>query len=188
MGEYRVILADPAWQYRVYDAGDAAHGAARSHYDTMPLDAIRRLPIAALAAPSCALLLWATMPCLPDALTVMQAWGFDFKTVAFTWIKLTQRGLPAVGLGHYTRGNAELCLLGTRGRPQRRARDVAQVIHTRRRQHSRKPDEQYPRIMRLFDGPYVEIFARQQWPGWDVWGNETTKYAAQPFLFDEQTI
>lgn len=173
LGVYRVILADPPWKYRVYDGADSSkHGPAAKHYKTLPLDYIKSLPVSTLAHKDCALFLWATMPCLPEALEVMKSWEFQYKTVAFTWVKLNKNGTPWFGLGHYTRGNAELCLLGTRGRPKRKAKNVRQVILSQRREHSRKPDEQYERIMNLFGGPYIELFARQQYPGWDVWGNQ----------------
>ena len=186
MGQYRVILADPPWQYRVWNEDtSAAHGAAKHHYPTMTLGTIKALPVAALADRNAALLLWVTMPCLPQGLQVMEAWGFEFKTTAFTWVKLNRNGTPFLGLGHYTRGNAELCLLGTRGRIRRQSASVPQVLFAGKRQHSRKPDEQYDRIMRLFAGPYCEVFARQRWPGWDVWGNQTARFPAQPFLMPE---
>ena len=96
-------------------------------------------------------------------------------------------GVRRPALGAYTKQNAELCLIGKHGNPVhlRKARNVNQIIMTRPREHSRKPDQQYGRITRLFDGPYLELFARQQWPGWDVWGNQTNLFPAQPFLFDE---
>lgn len=130
------------------------------------------LPVASIAADDCVLFLWATYPNLPDAFRVIDSWGFTYKTVAFTWIKTNKDGTPFMGLGYWTRANAEVCLLATRGRPKRKARDVPQVIISRRREHSRKPDEQYEHIMRLVDGPYIELFARYPWPGWAGWGLE----------------
>jgi N6-adenosine-specific RNA methylase IME4 len=176
--KYPVILCDPPWAYHCYDDSDAAHGAARSHYHTMPTKQIAALSIADLAAKDCALFLWTTDPLIPEALQVMDAWGFRFVTVAFYWVKLNKDGSPWFGLGHYTRGNPEQCLLGLRGRPARQAKDVAKLIMSGRREHSRKPDEQYGRIMRLYDGPYLELFARHRWPGWDVWGNEVESTVA----------
>lgn len=172
-GKYGCILADPPWQFRVWAQSDKAHGAAAAHYTTMPSAEIARFPVGELAARDCALFLWVTYPNLPEGLRVMAAWGFVYKTVAFTWVKLNPKSkTPFLGLGHWTRANAEICLLGTRGHVKRKARDVAQLIVSPRREHSRKPDEQYERIMRLVDGPYIELFARQRWPSWDAWGNE----------------
>ena len=171
--QYACILADPPWKYRVYDDAPAAYGAARSSYQTMDLEAIKALPVKVLAQESCILFLWVTMPLLPEGLEVMKAWGFSYKTVAFTWIKTNRTtGRLHLGLGHYTRGNAELCLLGVRGRVIRQDANVSQIITASRREHSRKPDEQYQRIMQLVQGPYLELFARHPWPGWDVWGNQ----------------
>jgi len=152
---------------------------AESFYPTMSQGDIKamRPSIDQWAAPDCALFLWITMPCLPDGLAVMDAWGFEYRTVAFTWIKMTRAGTPAFGLGHYTRGNAELCLLGIRGRMPVKVRDVPQVIMSPRREHSRKPDEQYERIERLYDGPYLECFARYRRANWDVWGDEAPSEA-----------
>ncbi|MBF6588955.1 MAG: adenine methyltransferase [Ktedonobacterales bacterium] len=196
--QYRVILANPPWSYRVWSTpkplmkrdGSRLDGkrVAAAHYSTMSLEQITRLPVSTFAARDSALFLWVTMPCLPDGLAVLDAWGFTYKTVAFTWVKTNRTtGNYYTGLGHYTRGNAEVCLLGTRGNGvKRQARDVPQIIETPKRQHSRKPDEQYGRIMRLFDGPYLELFARQQWPGWDTaFSNQEGEFPAQPFLFGE---
>jgi len=191
--KYRVILADPPWSYYTFKPGTkrphvnrpGIYPVAVSAYSTMSLTELCAMPVSAMRDKDAALLMWATMPCLPDALTLMRAWDFEYKTVAFTWVKTTKAGGYIKGMGHYTKANAELCLLGTRGAPRRSAKNVPQIIATPRREHSRKPDQQYGRIMRLFDGPYLELFARQQWPGWDVWGNQTNLFPAQPFLFDE---
>lgn len=188
-GQYRVILADPPWQYHAHHAVKPGQRVAEMHYRTVSSASLLMLPVADMAAKDAALFLWATMPCLPEAMTLMEAWGFTYKTAAFAWVKVRIDGQPIRnGLGHYTRSNAELCLLGLRGKPKRKARDVSQIILSRRRQHSRKPDEQYERIMRLFDGPYLEMFSRQQWPGWDTYGNQTDRFPAQPFLLPESMV
>lgn len=174
-GKYGAILADPPWQFRVWAESEKAHGAASAHYPTMSPTEIAQMPVRDLAARNCALFLWVTYPNLPEGLKVMAAWGFEFKTVAFTWVKLNPKSkTPFMGLGHWTRANAEICLLGTRGQVRRKAKDVPQLIISPRREHSRKPDEQYERIMRLVDGPYMELFARHRWPGWDAWGLEVS--------------
>lgn len=171
-GQYGVILADPPWNYAVWSKRGAGR-TAEAHYPTMTTGSIAALPVADLAAPDCALLMWATYPNLTAAMEVMEAWGFTYRTVAFTWVKLNPRGLGlATGLGYWTRANAEICLLGTRGHPKRKAKDVPQVIVSPRREHSRKPDAQYERIERLLDGPYIELFARHRREGWTVWGNQ----------------
>jgi len=137
------------------------------------LDDIKALPIADLAAADCALFLWGVWPRLPDVLEVIRAWGFEFKTAAFAWVKQNRGGEGLfTGMGFWTRANSEPCLLATRGSPLRLAADVHQVILSPVREHSRKPDEIRSRIERLVAGPYLELFGREQAPGWTVWGNE----------------
>ena len=175
---YRVILADPPWQ------GYGPHGMAISgmyhttedHYHTMCVDEICNLPAGDLAARDSLLLLWARSPRLREALQVMRAWGFEYKTIAFVYVKLDKKSIPIMGLGYWTRTSAEVCLLGKRGKPHRVANNVKQMILTRRREHSRKPDEQYDRIEQMIEGPYLELFARQRRPGWDAWGDEVDKF------------
>lgn len=170
MTRYGVILADPPWAYQ----RKKGQGVAEDHYPTMPLAAIKALPVGELAATDCALFLWATLPMLPEALDVIHAWGFTYKTAAFVWIKTNRRaGTPFWGLGSWTRANAELCLLATKGRPRRQARNVHQVIFAPVGAHSAKPEEARRRIEALLgDIPRVELFARNYALGWDVWGNE----------------
>lgn len=149
------------------------------------MEDIKRLPVRELADKDCALFLWVTFPMLCDAWGVMEAWGFSFKTVAFVWIKLNRKTDGIFwGLGHWTRANAELCLLATRGHPKRQACNVHQVIISHIEEHSKKPDEARRRIEVLMgDVPRVELFARQSPPGWDVWGNEV-----EPTIRDFGTI
>jgi len=136
----------------------------------MPIEDICSFPVIDLAAKDSVLALWAISPMLPDALRVMESWGFRYKTVLFVWVK------GRIGLGYYTRAGAELCLLGTRGGLLSRIdRGVPQVIHAKPREHSRKPDEAAERLERLFgDIPRIELFARAKRPGWEVWGDELT--------------
>lgn len=166
---YGVIYADPPW---VYHAWGGSMGAADTHYSTMSSDILKALPIADLAAPDCALFLWITWPTMPEALEVASAWGFAYKTCAFMWAKQRSNYQWHMGLGHWTRANTEVCLLFTRGNPQRKAKDVRQLVVTQLGKHSAKPLSIYESIERLVDGPYLELFARRHRPGWDVWGNE----------------
>lgn len=140
----------------------------------MPIEEIKALPVADLAADDCALFLWITMPMLCEAWEVMRAWGFSFKTAAFVWIKLNKKADTVFwGPGNWTHANAELCLLATKGHPKRQARNIHQVIISRIEEHSKKPEEARRRIERLMGNvPRVELFARRHVPGWDVWGNE----------------
>ncbi len=170
-----MIYADPPWKYK------GLH-SAECHYTTMCMEDIKKLPVEKLADKDCALFLWVTLPMLCEAWGVMEAWGFSFKTVAFVWIKLNRKSNGIFwGMGYWTRANAELCLLATRGRPRRQARNVHQVIISHIEEHSKKPDEARRRIEALMgDIPRVELFARQSPPGWDVWGNEVKSTVCWP--------
>ena len=118
--------------------------------------------------------MWVTMPKLNECFEVIKAWGFEYKTVAFTWVKLNKKsGTPFMGMGRWTRANAEVCLLATKGNPKRINAGVHSVVMTPIEAHSKKPDEVRDRILKLIgDLPRVELFARQKVDGWDSWGNE----------------
>ena len=173
MKKYNVILADPPWAFRAW-SNKGMGRSAEQHYPTMGLEDIKALPVADLAAEDCVLFLWATFPMLREAFAVIDAWGFTYKTAAFTWVKENRKS-PGLfwGLGYWTRANAEVCLLATRGSPKRQSAAVHQVILSPIERHSKKPDAVRERIVALMgDVPRVELFARQETPGWDVWGNE----------------
>lgn len=140
----------------------------------MRLEELAALPVSDLADTDCALFLWATFPQLPEALRLIRAWGFSYKTVAFVWLKTNRRSHTwFYGLGFWTRSNAEICLLATKGHPKRQAANIHQLIVSPVERHSKKPDEARDRIVALMgDLPRIELFARQKPPGWDVWGNE----------------
>ena len=149
-------------------------GGAEKHYGTMSTEDICGLPVADICAEDCTLFLWVTFPQLPEALRVMESWGFRYKTVAFVWLKQNRKS-PGwfYGLGFWTRGNAEICLLGVKGHPRRRSARVHQFIISPLEAHSKKPDETREKIVELMgDLPRVELFARQRVPGWEAWGNE----------------
>jgi N6-adenosine-specific RNA methylase IME4 len=146
----------------------------------MSLDWICSLPIESVAAEDAGLALWVYGPLLPQALDVIREWGFTYKSDLITWEKVTTSGEPAFGTGYYTRKSTEQLLYATRGRGLKTInRAVPQCIRAPRREHSRKPDEVYDALERLF-GPVrrLELFARQQRGGWDAWGNEITARAA----------
>ena len=177
---FRCILADPPWRFRTWNEENQAK-AASNHYDLMTTRDICRLPVERLAARDSILFLWVSNPQLEDGLRVMRSWGFQYKTVAFTWAKTSRASgmfLPKwhMALGYWTRANSEQVLLGVKGKPVRLAKDVRQLIVSRVREHSRKPDDAYSRIERLCDGPRLELFGRQQRLGWTVCGNETSKF------------
>ena len=143
-------------------------------YPMMRIQDICALPVQGIAALDCALFLWAIHSHLPDALDVIRAWGFTYKTAAFTWVKRTPRDTGYfLGRGYWTHSNAEICLLATRGHPKRVGTGIPSLIVSPRREHSRKPDEARSRIVRLCgDVPRAELFARQKVAGWSAWGNE----------------
>lgn len=174
MKKYQIIYADPPW---LYDNGgnQKSRGMARGSFECMPLEDIMALPVASISHDDSMLFLWATMPKLREALRVIDAWGFKYITCAFTWIKENPKsGGIYSGLGHWLNGNAELCLLGRRGKTlERKNRSVKQVLIAPRSRHSEKPSEARARIETLLgDLPRIELFARTKTPGWDVWGNE----------------
>lgn len=201
---YGAILADPPWQMAMYSEkgrgrcpdGPLTRNQSRQnsparHYDTMPLADIKALPVNHLAAHDCVLFMWAVDPMLPHALEVGEAWGFTFKTVAFYWAKMRRETstrardmdepahkLFPMGTGYWTRANPEMCLLFTRGNPKRLSAGVRKLLVEPRREHSRKPDRVQDDIMSLCAGPYVELFARTQRPGWDSWGNQVDRFSA----------
>lgn len=168
--KYNIIYADPPWRYEIRKG----QGVAEDHYATMSIQEICELPVQELAAQDCVLFLWVTFPQLPEAFKVIKAWGFDYKTVAFVWIKQNKTGKGYFfGLGYWTRSNAEICLFAVRGKPKRVSKKVFQLIVSPLQEHSRKPEEARERILELMgDLPRVELFARRESPGWDIWGNE----------------
>lgn len=171
--KFRAFYADPAWEFRAYSPLGMSRSPER-HYPTMTTEQICALPVEALAEDDAILFLWAVYHRLPDALMVCNAWGFDYKTVAFTWVKTYRDKLRTyfMGLGYWTRANPEICLLATRGSPKRINKDVPNLIVSQRCRHSEKPEEIAHRIERLVDGPYLEMFARRPRDGWSVWGND----------------
>ncbi len=168
--QFGAILCDPPWAFRTYsNKHTIPHRCAMDHYQTMPLADMKALWIP--ASKDAALFLWTVDSHLPDGIELAQAWGFQYKTIAFVWDK------GSIGMGYWTRKEAEICLLFTRGKPHRNDKGVRQCIREKRREHSRKPDCVYERIERLVAGPYCELFARTKREGWTSWGNETDKFA-----------
>ncbi len=173
MKKYKIIYADPPWRFKVYSQKGLGRSAER-YYPTMSIEDIQALPVGELADSDCVLFLWTTLPFLKDCFSVISAWGFEYKTVAFVWIKLNRKADSLFwGMGHWTRSNAELCVLAVKGHPKRISAGVHQVVISRIEEHSKKPNEVRDRIVALMgDLPRVELFARQRTEGWDVWGNE----------------
>ena len=161
--KFKTCYADPPWDIQQ----KGARGASR-HYDLMTIDRIKAMPIADLMDDNSTLLLWTTSAALPDALDVMRAWGFEYKTNA-VWDKYY------MGLGNYFRGSHEILLHGVRGKAPFKFRGQRSTLLFPRQAHSQKPEEMIPLIERVLDGPYLELFALQRpnsHADWSVWGNE----------------
>lgn len=172
--KYNVIYADPPWKY-----GDKkCNGACEHHYETMKLEDIKNLPIKELCEKDCVLFLWTTYPMLREALELIEAWGFKYKSIAFQWLKLNKSGKGYFfGLGRWTRGNTEPCLLAVKGKPSRKSNSVSQLIQYPLGKHSAKPPITREKIKELMgeECKCLELFARNNVDGWDCWGNEVGK-------------
>jgi len=166
--KYRCILADPPWQYENKKTGGTMKSGAVQHYPTMPLESIKALPIDQLLADECALFLWATTPLLPEAISVLSAWGFEYKTAIY-W-----RKIMSAGMGWWFRGQVQVLLVGVRGSVKPFRAQKPNFIQSKSRRHSQKPIEAYELIELACKGPRVELFAREKREGWDAWGNEIT--------------
>lgn len=196
-GKYSVVYADPPWMYNARRHANTRFGqGSYGQFPMMETKDICSLPVEGLVADSAVLLLWATWPRLPDALAVIDAWGFDYKTLGFIWVKLNKRRakkhlgmayaesaqedvvgflewLRVFGLGNYAKSNTEPCLLAVRGRIDVLDHSISQVVFASRGKYAAKPPEVRERIERLFGNvPRVELFARGRTPGWDCHGNE----------------
>ena len=169
------ILADPPWQFINRTGKMAPEHKRLSRYGTMDLATITTLPVQAISAPTSHLYLWVPNALLPEGLKVMQAWGFSYKS-NIVWRKIRKDGgSDGRGVGFYFRNVTELVLFGTRGKNARTlqpGRTQVNYLGTRKREHSRKPDELYPIIEGCSAGPRLELFARGARPGWTVWGNQ----------------
>jgi len=170
-GNFGAILADPPWSFRTYSGKDTAPTRkSTGPYAVMSLDDIKALPVESAAAKDCLLFMWSVSHLQAAAYEVAAAWGFKPVSVAFVWDK------GRMGMGYWTRQEVEVCHLFKRGKPARLSKGVRQKITAPRREHSRKPDEQYERIEALCGGPYLELFARQSRAGWSSWGDQATKF------------
>ncbi len=180
--KYQIIYADPPWSYQ---NGGVPQGGVDAEYPTMTLEAIKSLPINEISASDSVLFLWATFPQLQEALEVIKAWGFEYKTLGFSWIKTNKNGTPFFGIGYYAKSNCEVCLMAVKGNPHPlvKSNKVSSVIMHPKTKHSRKPDLVRNKIVELFgDLPRIELFARNTGQkdlfntnpldGWDTFGNE----------------
>ena len=170
--KYEIILCDPPWSYR--DKALAGNRGAGCKYTTQSQDWLESLPISEIADKDCILFLWVTMPKLNECFSLIKKWGFEYKTVAFTWVKKNKKADSWFwGMGRYTRANAELCLLATKGKPKRINAGIHSIIETPIENHSKKPNVVRDKIVQLMgDFPRIELFAREKVDGWDCLGNE----------------
>lgn len=180
--KYRTIYADPPWQFQNRTGKVAPEHKRLKRYPTMKLDDIKALPVAEVADKKCHLYLWVPNALLPDGIEVLRAWGFEYKT-NLIWEKVRQDGGPdGRGVGFYFRNVTEILLFGIIGQNNRTlqpARTQVNLLRTRKREHSRKPDEFVDLIENCSPGPYLEMFARGDREGWDMWGNQA-EYDYEP--------
>jgi N6-adenosine-specific RNA methylase IME4 len=172
--KYNIIYADPGWSFNNKRTGGSMISGASQQYTVSGVDEICALPVQSIAADDCVLFMWwvASMP--KEALAVVDAWGFELKTMTgFAWVKKTTRWKPFFGMGFWTRAGSENCLIATRGKAKRVSASVRSVVEHRVDKHSKKPNAFRDKIVELAgDLPRIELFARQVHPGWDAWGDE----------------
>ena len=175
--KYSTIYADPPWRFQNRSGKVAPEHKRLNRYETMSLEDIKKLPVSEIAAEKSHLYLWFPNALLPDGLAVMEAWGFEYKS-NLIWEKVRKDGEPdGRGVGFYFRNVTEILLFGVKGNKNRTldpARSQVNLIRTMKREHSRKPDEMVDLIERCSPGPYLEMFARGDREGWDMWGNQAT--------------
>lgn len=182
-----ILYVDPPWQYRTWSE-DGKDRAPEQHYATMSIEDIMALPVPSITERDAAMFLWIYQPMVPEALRLIEAWGFTFKTIAFIWVKVNggdQQGRLfwdqaecRKGLGYWTRSGTEQVWLATRGRAFKRLdKGVGQTVFAAPREHSRKPDA-IPHLITRLTGDLLrlELFGREQRPGWDVFGNEARRF------------
>ncbi len=178
MKKYSVIYADPPWHFGgggVFQDGGRAIRKTSDQYMLTKTEDLKKLHIDGISADDALLFMWTTDQHLPDALSLITAWGFKYSTVAFYWVKRYESGALCSNVGCWTMKNCEMVLLAKKGKPLKlkKARNIKQLVEAVRRKHSQKPDEVRDRIVKLCgDIPRIELFAREGSPGWDIWGNE----------------
>ena len=173
--KYQIIYADPPWEYKASGSGNRVVG---SKYETLNIEDIKRMPIQNICNDTSILFMWVTFPRLEQGMEAIKAWGFQYYGLGFDWVKMNKKSdTPFWGMGYYTRQNTEICLIGVKKSMKQRikpqVRNELSVVHSKIREHSRKPDEIRESIVNICgDVPRIELFARQEFDGWDCWGNE----------------
>ena len=172
--KYNFIMADPPWQFELFSE-KGEQKSAQAHYQCSSLEDIKALPVSHLASGDCLLMLWATWPMLREAIAVMEAWGFTYKTGG-DWHKITRNGKQHFGTGYVLRNASEPFLIGTLGNPVT-SKSCRTSIPGVVREHSRKPEEAFAWAEKLMPTAWrLELFSRQQREGWDCWGDEVNKF------------
>ena len=172
---YGAILADPPWRFKLRSEKDLSK-SPQGQYPCMSHEELCRMPVTDLAARDCVLIMWATWPMIQQAIDLMSAWEFTYKSGG-AWAKQSKSGSKwAFGTGYIFRSASEPFIVGSRGKPLYQSRSVRNLIVAPVREHSRKPDDMHLMVERLVQGPYLEMFARQRRSLWDSWGNECDKF------------
>ncbi len=166
MKKYQIIYADPPWKYNNVRTGGSLKSGAASHYPTMDIKSIATLPVQQIADKNSVCFLWATVPLLPEALFVLNRWGYRYKTALF-W-----RKIMSLGMGFWFRGQVEILLLGTKGKVKAFRIQKSNFVQAKAGKHSQKPQEFRELLEEIKLQPRIELFAREKTDGWDVWGNE----------------
>jgi N6-adenosine-specific RNA methylase IME4 len=175
-GKFGAILADPPIKFTTRSAKGEGR-SPQSKYKCEEFEELAATPIASVALPNCFLFLWVPLRSVFMVEPLMRTWGFNFSGAGFVWAKQNPSGVGwFMSTGYGTRHNAEVCFLGRRGKPRRMSAGVRELIIAPVREHSRKPDAIYPRVESLCSGPYIELWARQQWPNWTCVGDEIGKF------------
>jgi len=169
--KYKIIYADPPWQYTDKSLN---RGGAERHYSTASTEDIKKIDVASVTDKDCILFMWVTFPQMKRAMDLIEAWGFEYKTIGFNWVKRNKIADSWFwGMGSWTRSNSEVCLIGVKGKPLRESRSIHSVLDDRVMKHSKKPTRVRDLIVELCgDVPRLEMFARESAEGWDVFGNE----------------
>jgi site-specific DNA-methyltransferase (adenine-specific) len=177
MKKYKVIYADPAWEFKnsVYQDNGRKDRLLNEQYPSMTKNELQQLSVKNIADKDCALFLWVTDSHLKEGIELMESWGFTYRTIVFIWKKITNKGNTYANVGAWTMKNCEICILGVKGNmlQYKKANNIFQLIEAERTKHSKKPVEVIERIEMLFgDLSKIELFCRYPRKGWDVWGNE----------------
>lgn len=192
--KFKCIYLDPPWSFKTYskpEEGAVPSRVENQHYKTLNIEEIKKLPLYDLAAKDCWIFLWSIDSFHPEAMNLLQHWGFKYSSVAFYWVK-TNRGSATkkfftqkdlfTGMGYTTRSNIEICWLAKKGSPRIQDHSVEKAVLEPVMMHSKKPSCVYKRIERLCEGPYIELFSRSNRKGWESWGDETGKLDSSFFL------